>query len=201
MPLDSIHNVIHQLEQQPRWHSRGQFRQVLNHWTAVVGEGVARQAAPVRLDQDVLHVAVANPMWAQTLTLERLRILAKLNDRLHLNLSDIRFSSGDWYRQKKSLQPAKSPASTGSNPEPELPEWLRQHPSFEPQAIPRSVQRPDTPQSSFQRWADMTQQLAAQQPLCPQCHCRCPKGELNRWGRCSICAVQGFKGPVGRHSV
>ena len=195
MPLDSIHNVIHQLEQQPRWRSRGQFRQVLNQWAAVVGEGVARQAAPVRLDQDVLHVAVVNPMWAQTLTLERLRILAKLNDRLHLHLTDIRFSSGDWYRQKKSPQPAQN-----SPPSPEeLPEWLRQHPCFEPRVIPQIQQRPETAEESFDRWAGMTQQLAAQQPLCPQCRCHCPKGELQRWGRCSICAVKGFKGPVGRH--
>ncbi|HZG39941.1 MAG TPA: DUF721 domain-containing protein [Nodosilinea sp.] len=197
MPLDSIHNVIHQLEQQPRWRSRGQFRQVLNQWTAVVGEGVARQAAPVRLDQDVLHVAVANPMWAQTLSLERRRILAKLNDRLNLNLHDIRFSSGDWYRQNKSAQP--SPAAVFSPAD--LPDWLRQHPSFEPRAIPVSNQRPQTPEESFDRWATLTQQLAAQQPRCPQCRCACPLGELKRWGRCSICAAQGFKGPVGRHSV
>ncbi|PZV15805.1 MAG: hypothetical protein DCF21_11300, partial [Leptolyngbya sp.] len=128
MPLDSIRNVIHQFEQQPRWRSRGDYRRVLNSWAAVVGDGVARQAAPVRLDQDVLHVAVVNPMWAQTLTLERVRILAKLNDRLHLNLRDIRFSSGDWYRQNRSAQPAASAS--------ELPEWLRLHPSFEPRAIP-----------------------------------------------------------------
>ncbi|MGB5974836.1 MAG: DUF721 domain-containing protein [Nodosilinea sp.] len=195
MPLDSIHHVIDQLEQQPRWRSRGQFRQVLNQWSVVVGEGVARQAAPVRLDQDVLHVAVANPMWAQTLTLERLRILAKLNDRLGLALSDIRFSSGDWYR--KTVQPAQTDSLSATS----LPEWLRQHPSFEPQTIPIAAQRPQTPQESFQRWADMTQRLAAQQPLCPQCRCHCPRGELNRWGRCSICAVQGFKGPVGQHSA
>ncbi|PSN16745.1 DUF721 domain-containing protein [filamentous cyanobacterium CCT1] len=197
MPLDSIHAVIRQLEQQPRWRSRGLFRQVLNQWAAVVGEGVARQAAPVRLDQDVLHVAVVNPMWAQTLTLERLRILAKLNDRLNLNLSDIRFSSGDWYRQNKSGKITAAPASSAA----ELPEWLRQHPSYEPRAIPRSLQRPQTPEESFERWAGMTQQLAAQQPLCPQCQCHCPTGELKRWGRCSICAIKGLKGPVGRHSV
>ncbi|MGB6016171.1 MAG: DciA family protein, partial [Nodosilinea sp.] len=157
MPLDSIHNVIHQLEQQPRWRSRGQFRQVLNHWTAVVGEGVARQAAPVRLDQDVLHVAVVNPMWAQTLTLERLHILAKLNDCLQINLSDIRFSSGDWYRKNKSGKTTAAPASSLA----ELPEWLRQHPSYEPRAIPQSTHRPQTPEESFERWANMTQQLAA----------------------------------------
>ncbi|WP_035990332.1 DciA family protein [Leptolyngbya sp. KIOST-1] len=196
MSLDSLHTVIHQLEQQPRWRSRGQFRHILNQWTAVVGEGVARQAAPVRLDQDVLHVAVANPMWAQTLTLERLRILAKLNDRLQLNLSDIRFSSGDWYRQNKQNQP--SPAT---RPDPQnLPEWLRQHPSFEPQAIPRSPLPPQTPAESFQRWAELTQHLAAHQPRCPQCRCPCPMGELKRWGRCSICAAQGFRGPVGSYS-
>ncbi len=200
MALDSIHTVIHHLEQQPRWRGRGQFRQVLNQWTAVVGEGVARQAAPVRLDQDVLHVAVVNPMWAQTLTLERLRILTKLNDRLHLDLRDIRFSSGDWYRHNKAAQTGQSGPAPATRP-PDLPEWLRQHPCFEPRTIPRGQQRPSTAEESFERWAGMTQQLAAQQPLCPQCRCHCPVGELKRWGRCCICAVQGLKGPVGRHSV
>ncbi|WOD37994.1 DUF721 domain-containing protein [Nodosilinea sp. E11] len=197
MPLNSINSVIHHLEQQPRWRGRGEYRRVLNSWSAVVGEGVARQAAPVRLDQDVLYVAVANPMWAQTLTLERLRILAKLNDRLQLQLQDIRFSSGDWYKHNKAGTSAKAAVSAL----PEVPEWLRQHPCFEPRAIPRSPQRPQTATESFERWASLTQQLAAQQPLCPQCQCPCPLGELKRWGRCSICAVHGLKGPVGRHSV
>jgi predicted nucleic acid-binding Zn ribbon protein len=179
MPLDSIHAVIHQFEQQPRWRSRGQFRHILNHWAAVVGDNVARQAAPVGLDQDVLHVAVINPMWAQTLMLERLRILTKLNDRLRLSLSDIRFSSGDWYRQGRSPQ---TPQQTAAD----LPEWLRQHPCFEPRTVPCHDSRPATAEESFDRWADLTQTLAAQQPLCPQCQCHCPQGELQRWGPCSV---------------
>ncbi|NMF84881.1 DUF721 domain-containing protein [Nodosilinea sp. P-1105] len=186
MALDPIGHVFHQLEQQPRWRNRGQFRQILNRWPQIVGEVVALQAAPVRLDQGVLHVAVSNPMWAQTLTLERLTILTKVNDTVQLGLKDIRFSSGDWYRRQASPK-LKTPTPAT------LPEWLRQHPSFEPRAVPLSLQRPPTPEASFQRWSSLTQQMAAQQPLCPRCHSPCPGGELKRWGRCSLCAAQGFK--------
>ncbi|TVP67417.1 MAG: DUF721 domain-containing protein [Leptolyngbya sp. LCM1.Bin17] len=186
MALDPIGHVFHQLEQQPRWRNRGQFRQILNCWPQIVGEVVALQAAPVRLDQGVLHVAVSNPMWGQTLMLERLTILTKLNHTVQLSLKDIRFSSGDWYRRQASPKLKTSTPAT-------LPEWLRHHPSFEPRAVPRSLQRPLTAEASFQRWSSLTQQMAAQQPLCPRCHSPCPDGELKRWGRCSLCAAQGFK--------
>ncbi|MGF1567695.1 MAG: DciA family protein [Nodosilinea sp.] len=191
MPLDSIGQVFQQFERQPRWRSRGQFRQVLNHWPALVGEVVARQAAPVRLDQRILYVAVANPMWSQTLTLERLAILAKINHQLGLDLSDIRFSSGDWYRR---ATPAGS--APGDLTAPAIPQWVQQHPSFEPLVSPPPPLPPaPTPLASFQQWSTLTQRLAAHQPLCPQCHCPCPSGELQRWQRCSLCAAQGFGQP------
>jgi hypothetical protein len=185
MPLDSIHNVIHQLEQQPRWRSRGQFRQVLNQWTAVVGEGVARQAAPVRLDQDVLHVAVANPMWAQTLSLERRRILAKLNDRLNLNLHDIRFSSGDWYRQNKSAQP--SPAAVFSPAD--LPDWLRQHPSFDPERSRSLTSGPKLLKRASIAGPTLTQQLRPSSPAAPSAAALVP------WANSSGGAMQYLRRP------
>jgi predicted nucleic acid-binding Zn ribbon protein len=188
MVLDPIGQVFQQLERQPRWRSRGQFRRVLNRWPAIVGETVARQAAPVRLEHGLLHVAVANPMWAQTLTLERLTILGKLNQQLQLELNDIRFSSGNWYRRKASPpQPNTIKA--------QLPQWLTQHPSFEAGAVSSPLPRPQTPEESFQRWSTLTQRLTAHRPLCPCCHSPCPSGELTRWGRCSLCAGQGFKSP------
>ncbi len=188
MPLDAIGRVIHQLEQQPSWRSRGQFRRILERWSGIVGAAVARQTSPVRLSRQVLYVAVANPMWAQTLTLERLTILTKLNQQLQLELQDLRFSSGDWFR--------RTPANPGPVPDQPatIPDWLRQHPSFEPGAIvagARSSQRP-SPEESFQRWATLAQKLAAQRAICPECGCPCPPGELNRWSRCSVCAARRF---------
>jgi predicted nucleic acid-binding Zn ribbon protein len=195
MSLDAIGRVIHNLEQQPSWRSRGEFRRILDHWPTIVGAVVARQTRPVRLTRQVLYVAVANPMWAQTLTLERLTILTKLNQQLQLDIQDLRFSSGDWFRPATS-----NPTLVSAQPE-TVPDWLRQHPSFEPGAIAavtRPTERP-TAKESFQRWATLAQGLTAQRVLCPECGCPCPPGELNRWSRCSVCAAQRFgQARVGR---
>lgn len=185
MSLNALGQVIQQLEQQPAWHSRGQFRKIRDQWPALVGKAVARQAIPTRLEQQVLYVAVVNPMWAQTLSLERLGLLTKINQRLQINLTDLRFSSGDWFR--RSRQPAPQTIDT-------LPEWLRQHPSFEPDAIATAppADHPLTAQESFQRWAKLAQGMAAQRMLCPICRCPTPPGELKRWSCCSICAAKRF---------
>jgi predicted nucleic acid-binding Zn ribbon protein len=189
MPLDPINQLMQQFEQQPRWRSRRQFRLVQQNWSHIVGPAVACQARPVRLDRQVLHVAVANPMWGQTLTLERSAILHKLHQQFHLELKDIRFSSGDWYRRtSRSTSPQADP-----NTSQVMPKWLQQHPSFEPAAIPKAAAaRPKTSSASFQQWATLTQRLAQHQPRCPACHCPCPEGELRRWSVCCICAAQRF---------
>ena len=66
MPFDSLTQVIRQFEQQPRWRTRGQFRLVQTNWSQIVGPAVACHARPVRLERQILYVAVTNPMWGQT---------------------------------------------------------------------------------------------------------------------------------------
>ncbi len=198
MPLDSLANLINQFEQQPAWRGQAAFRKVLYGWETVVGAAVARQAIPVRLDRQVLYVAVANSMWGQTLTLERLTLIDKLNHQLGLNLKDIRFSSGDWYRRS-----SPNPGAVAANPS-SLPTWLQGHPSFEasllaasPPAIATNQPRP-TVAEAFQRWAQHNQRQVAQWQLCPRCHSPSPPGELDRWQCCSLCAAQGFGRTRGR---
>ena len=193
MPLDSLTQLIQQFEQQPRWRSRRQFRLVQANWSHIVGPAVACHARPVRLERQVLYVAVVNPMWGQTLTLERSNLLAKLQQQFQVELRDIRFSSGDWYRR-----PSKTAANQAApKPSLTLPEWLKHHPSFEPAAVPTSSPKAanPTPLESFQRWASLNQQLAQHQPLCPSCRCPCPDGELRRWSICCVCAAKKFKDP------
>ena len=190
MPLDPINQLIQQFEQQPRWRSRGQFRRVQENWTSLVGPAVACHARPVRLERQVLYVAVANPMWGQTLTLERTNLLNKLQQQFQVGLSDIRFSTGDWYRRPSSSAQTTSQTNSPAAP----PQWLLQHPSFEPASVPeRPDHRAETPLESFQRWASLNQQLSQQQPLCPACRCPCPEGELRRWAVCCLCAAKKFK--------
>jgi hypothetical protein len=125
MAFDSLARLIDEFEQQPNWHRQARFRQVLRHWSGVVGAVVAGQAIPVRLERQVLYVAVANAMWGQTLTLERLTILTRLNPQLGFEVKDIRFSPADWYHRA-----SETPAPSLPQPSP-LPDWLRHHPSFD----------------------------------------------------------------------
>ncbi len=192
MPLDPLTHLIQQFEQQPRWRSRGQFRLVQENWSQIVGPTVACHARPVRLERQVLYVAVANPMWGQTLMLERTHMLEKIQQQLTLELRDIRFSAGDWYR--RTAKPAAKPIEDETAPD--LPKWLRHHPSFEPEAVSRPIPpEAKTPEESFQRWARLNQQMAQRKPLCPCCRCPCPEGELRRWSVCCVCAAQTFKQP------
>lgn len=198
MPFDSLAHLVDEFERQPNWERQARFRQVLRHWSEVVGVAVAGQAIPVRLERQVLYVAVANAMWGQTLTLERLTILARLNPRLPFDVKDIRFSTAEWYQRG-----AKSPSSPAGE-DLSLPDWLRHHPSFEASlwSIPTTpdVERatpaiaPDALES-FRRWARLNQQQTARWLLCPGCHCPCPQGEMARWSRCSLCAAKGFAQP------
>jgi predicted nucleic acid-binding Zn ribbon protein len=204
MAIDSIGQVIQHLEQHPRWRQQSLFRRLVQRWPSIVGQVVARQAVPVRLDRQILYVTVANPMWAQTLTLERMAILAKVNQQVPVPLQDIRFSSGDWFRKS-------SRTSTSANPDNQstaaLPDWLRHHPSFvasTPGADPNRLAQATTASSavdSFRRWSILTQELQSLQPLCPVCRCHCPEGELRRWSRCSICAAQSFASGQARTLV
>jgi predicted nucleic acid-binding Zn ribbon protein len=188
MPLDPINRLMQQFEQQPRWRSRGQFRRVQQNWSQIVGPAVACHARPVRLERQMLYVAVANPMWGQTLTLERTTILKKLEQQFQIELKDIRFSSGDWYRRARS-----QPQDIEIEQTLAIPRWLQNHPSFDPVNVSKSPEpAPETAVESFQRWATLSQTLAKTQPLCPACRCPCPEGELRRWSVCSVCAAQKF---------
>ncbi|MBD0334148.1 MAG: DUF721 domain-containing protein [Cyanobacteria bacterium Co-bin13] len=185
MPLDALGQLINQLEAQPQWRRQGQFRRIQDCWPRVVGPSVAAQTQPVRIDQGVLFVAVANATWSQTLTFERLRIIEKLNALVTPPIQDIRFSTGDWFRRPRD-QRERSGADE---------EGLRSHPSYLAQAMPpvAPVPFPKTALEAFQQWADRRQAEARRQAQCPRCSCPCPEGELKRWSMCSLCIAKGWQ--------
>lgn len=176
--MEALSRVMQNLEQQPRWRTQGQLRRLAASWSAIVGEQVARQSEPVRLSRGVLYVAVSNPTWAQSLTMERLRILDKINQSPLAPLQEIRFSPGDWWQRPRRSGPAPQAA-------------LEAHPCYWPMAV-GDGELPDSPEAAFADWARRHQQLAHDQPRCPECACPCPAGELQRWQRCSICAARGM---------
>ncbi len=212
MVLKPIDHLLCHLEAQPEWQTYRQLRKVLELWHDTVGSIVAEHTQPIAIRQGSLQVATANHLWAQNLMFERVRILNKLNAQLQLPLQDIRFSTARW---QQSASIASTP-STITNWQ-EHPSFLAHlladsttanHPDGHALAVhsmlrssPRSVPNPKpeptstqvTPQAaleSFHGWARLVQQRSYSLPLCPQCHCPTPQGELQRWMVCALCATK-----------
>jgi predicted nucleic acid-binding Zn ribbon protein len=182
-PLNGIFNTLEQT--QNGWRSRQQFKALLACWPQVVGQAVAAQTRPVALQRGTLIVATASAAWAQTLTFERSHLLRKLQQRLGKRLSaddllDIRFSTAQW----------AAPRSVHPNAD----QLWEQHPSFVPPVsdAPMSTAPPIEPQTAFQQWASAMQARSRNLPLCPQCQCPTPQGELDRWSMCSLCAPKHY---------
>ncbi len=194
-PLNHILDVI---ENQPGWLTQQQFRLILRQWTEVVGETVADHTRPTGIDRQVLWVATSSPVWAQELGYKRQMILRKLSHLLtqkfgppaQIALTDIKFSPKYW----------QHPNFNTKNPEPNL----AQHPSYLP-PLPASSpadlftesptdlaqsSRPEPEERLSQSWWQKIQARSTHLPLCPQCQCPTPPGELDRWQCCSLCATK-----------
>ncbi len=184
MALQSLQRLIKQIEQQKTWQSQQIFRQVTSRWSELVGDAVALQTRPTSLQDQVLQVAVANASWAQNLMFERRRLIQKINAELNLSLRDIRFSTAKW----------SSSPGTNSSLADSLQIW-QQHPSrISSHGVPANVAdlRPviADPREVFERWAKQVQLRSQSLPLCPQCNCPTPEGELERWSMCSLCITK-----------
>lgn len=181
MSFKSLNHVLGILQEQTL---QQPFQCLLKCWPEVVGAAVTAHTRPVSIQRDVLSVATSSAAWAQTLTFERQRILKKLNVHLSSPLVDIRFSTAQWQRSKDSSIDAEQTTTI----------LWREHPSC-------LVDKPDVsnlskllnsqnPNAAFQQWAKVMQARSHDLPLCPQCQCPTPLGELQRWSVCSICATK-----------
>ena len=64
----------------------------LNIWNDVVGESVAKNAKPDRVEHGVLIVKVSSPTWRQELYFKKKEIIEKINHTIGKNvIRDIRF--------------------------------------------------------------------------------------------------------------
>ncbi len=50
-------------------------------WNALVGEHVARNSVPVRVENGVLYVSAKNSVWRQELSMQKPQILNKIEER------------------------------------------------------------------------------------------------------------------------
>jgi predicted nucleic acid-binding Zn ribbon protein len=194
MSFQSLPHLLNAVTHQENWRGRQQFQQLVACWFEVVGAVVAAQTRPVGIQRKVLQVATSSSVWAQNLAFERHRILDKLNTRLELGLTDIRFSSAQWqsdfYRN-------------GVENSSETVILWREHPSrvsHSPSVLATSLPIARDPQTAFRNWARTVRAQTQHLPLCPSCHCPTPEGELRRWAVCGLCAAQQFGQSLGQPS-
>lgn len=182
MTFKSLNHILGGIEKQPESSGLFQFQCLLKCWAEVVGNAVAMQTRPIGMTRGVLSVATSSSVWAQELTYRRRLILEKLNAQLPEPLTDIRFSTAQW----------QSPSTSSVLPIVSLDE----HPSRLSRLKPKNDERlrAKDPQSAFQGWAERMRDRSHQLPLCSQCHCPTPTGEIQRWGICALCATKRWQG-------
>ncbi|WP_427160938.1 DciA family protein [Aliinostoc sp. HNIBRCY26] len=179
MSLKPINDILGVLEQQAKWQA-DPLTLILQSWAEVVGSVAADHSRPLSTQRDVLRVATSSAAWAQNLTFSRQTLLLKLNSKLSMSLVDIRFSTAGWQKP-----PDLSSPPTNFSPK-EHPSYLgdSHHHYTVTQADQQNVNQ------VFESWAKVTQTRSQGLPLCPQCQCPSPSGELLRWGVCALCSVK-----------
>jgi predicted nucleic acid-binding Zn ribbon protein len=64
----------------------------LNNWNEIVGDTVARNTQPDRVEHGVIIVKVSSPTWRQELYFQKKEIIQKINNTIGKNvIKDIRF--------------------------------------------------------------------------------------------------------------
>ena len=187
MSLKSVNDILGILQLEAQWQEQP-FSRLLKCWQEVVGVKVAAQTRPLSIQRDVLWVATSSAAWAQNLTFQRKNLLLKLNKKLNHEIStpliDIRFSTAQW---KQTPLP--------DNPQQTLSPQA--HPSYLGD-VGVGISKPElkasakNAQTAFEQWARNRQERShnLNLPLCPQCQCPSPPGEVQRGGVCSPCAAK-----------
>lgn len=187
MSLQSLQQVLGALEAQYKPQQTQPIQQVLRCWADVVGPIAAAQTRPLSIQREILQVATSSAAWAQNLVFERQRILGKLNAHLSVVLLDIRFSTAQWVRSQPQSTPFES----------EQQMLWKLHPSRLPEEFCPSnallTPSGDDLTAVFQTWATILRSRSERLPLCPECRCPTPPGELERWSVCGHCAAKRWK--------
>lgn len=184
--MQSLHHILGRLQSQILTPEQQQFQDLCQCWSEIVGTSASRHTRPVTWHRGVLSVATSSATWSQDLTLKRVQIIHKLHQKLLFPVQDIKFSPAGWrYQQPGALRV----------PTDELSQIWQEHPSRVEIPISKAGDGATgrsslTPLTAFEGWANRLKLRSQDLPLCPQCHCPTPPGELSRWSVCGLCAMK-----------
>ncbi|HBB35949.1 MAG TPA: DUF721 domain-containing protein [Cyanobacteria bacterium UBA8803] len=189
----TIDYILSAIENQPQWQEQQQLQQLLKCWTQVVGAKATQQTRPYAISGNILYVATSSSVWVQELKFKRHQILKQLNAQLSSRLTDIRFSTAQWHRGSASSSSSwqEHPSYVGEREEGEelgIEEVQERHTTIS------SSKNTQDAHSAFRQWAESIKARSQPLPLCPQCHCPTPPGELQRWHVCALCAAKQWQG-------
>jgi predicted nucleic acid-binding Zn ribbon protein len=183
MDFSSLNQILGYLKILERSPQQLQFQRLLECWEQVLGV-MAAQTQLLYIERRVLYVATSSAALSQELSFRVPQILHKLNELLPTPLENIRFSNAQWHSQ---------PARGQSRQTEKVDDW-HQHPSmiseYEKPPLANPTQKNQNPQTTFQSWAAAIKARSQYLPLCPQCQCPTPPGEIQRWSVCAICATK-----------
>jgi predicted nucleic acid-binding Zn ribbon protein len=194
--IESIRSILRSLNQGAAWQQQQEFDRLVKFWSEVVGPVVSQHARPVELRDGGLLVATSNAVWAQQLRFECPRILAKLNSQLAQPLQEIRFSPARWHQiplpaiELSGSTELRHPCRRSRSDFPGVSPQAESNPTSDPPKLRSNEPVASTSQAAFQQWADRIQARSQGLPLCPQCFCPTPLGELQHWSVCALCAVK-----------
>lgn len=181
--LESFDDILGKIANQSQLQGAQEFQRLEKAWPELVGRAVADQTRPCSISRDVLYVATSSSVLVQELKFQRRSILKKLNALLSNPLTDIHFSTSQWQKDSTPIFSENAAAL-----------W-QGHPSrvVETSALPVSQSSPQDLHSMFQNWAKLIKVRSQFLPLCPECQCPTPPGELGRWNVCGLCAVKQWQ--------
>jgi hypothetical protein len=94
-PLTTLDSVLKGVAHDLKFEDKMEQVMLYRLWNETVGEQIARNASPVLVRGDVLHVNVSSSVWVQQLQFLREAMLEKINANLTgRKIKDIRFKIG-----------------------------------------------------------------------------------------------------------
>ncbi|WP_267384545.1 DUF721 domain-containing protein [Cyanobacterium sp. uoEpiScrs1] len=181
MAFNSLNHLVIVLTQQPEWARYKRYYLLYKYWNEVIDPKIVSHARPLYIQRDLLWVATSSAVWAQHLSLQRHLFLKNINAKFPEEpLIDIRFSSARWH----DSQLIADTFIESSHPS---------HIDFQVSLSHTNSHNLITPAVAFQRWTELIKMRAQGMPLCPQCRCPTPPGEIKRWSLCMHCATQKWQ--------